>query len=119
MAFSRREKRIKIKKRVRKNIFGTPEKPRMTVFRSNNHIYVQLIDDINGKTIVSASSRNKSIAEKTDIKKIETAILVGKLIAEKAIKAGIETVVFDRNGYIYHGRVKALADVSRKEGLKI
>ncbi len=118
MAFSKREKRIKIKKRIRKNIFGTPEKPRMSVFRSNKHIYVQIVDDVNGKTIINASSRNKGIVEKKDIKKSEVATLVGKLIAEKAIKAGVKKVVFDRNGYIYHGRVKSLADASRKEGLK-
>ncbi len=118
MAFSKREKRIKIKKRVRKNISGTPQKPRMSVFRSNKHVSVQVIDDVAGKTLVSASSLNKEVAEKNNINKTEKAALVGKLIAEKAVKAGIKQVVFDRNGFIYHGRIKALAEASRKEGLK-
>ena len=118
MAFSKREKRIKIKRRVRKNISGTPLKPRMSVFRSNKHISVQVIDDINGKTLASASSLNKEVIEQNKINKTDKAALVGKLIAERAVKAGIEQVVFDRNGFIYHGRVKALADASRKEGLK-
>jgi len=118
MAFSKREKRIKIKKRVRKNISGTTQKPRMSVFRSNKHISVQVIDDTTGKTLVSASSLNKEIVEQNKINKTDKAALVGKLLAERAVKAGVEQVVFDRNGYIYHGRVKALADASRKEGLK-
>lgn len=106
-------KRIKIKTRIRGKISGTAERPRMTVFRSNKQIYVQLIDDNAGKTLASASS--KAIEEGT---KCEIAAKVGELAAQKAIAAGIETVVFDRNGYLFHGRVKALADGARKGGLK-
>ena len=110
-------RRIKIKHRIRKTVEGTAARPRMTVFRSNKQIYVQLVDDLNGKTIVSASSKEK---ETDDAKgnKIEQAERVGKLVAEKAKSAGIETVVFDRNGYLYHGRVKSLAEAARKGGLK-
>ncbi len=118
MAFNKIKRRRTIKYRIRKKINGTNEKPRLSVFRSNVNISVQLIDDINGRTLVAASSLNKEIAEKTGINKIEKAKLVGKLIAENAKKAGIETVVFDRNGYLYHGRVKALADSAREGGLK-
>jgi len=118
MAFNKLNRRKTIKYRIRKKISGTLERPRLSVYRSNVNISVQLIDDINGKTLVAASSLNKEIAEKTGINKIEKAKLVGKLIAETAKKAGIETVVFDRNGYLYHGRVKALADSAREGGLK-
>ena len=110
-------RRLKIKMRIRKTIKGTPERPRMSVFRSNKQIYVQLIDDLNGKTLISASSREKGI-EDEKVTKIEQAKKVGKLIAEKAKAAGIETVVFDRNGYLYHGRVKSLAEAAREGGLK-
>lgn len=117
MALTKQERRFRIKKRIRKTIVGTNDKPRMSVFRSNKGIYVQLIDDLEGKTIVSVSSRVKEIAEKKSTK-IEQAKLVGKLFAEKAIEKGISTVVFDRNGYLYHGRVKSLADAAREGGLK-
>jgi large subunit ribosomal protein L18 len=115
---SRKEfRRFRIKKRIRKIVSGTPDRPRMTVFRSSKGIYVQLIDDQAAKTLVAASSMEKGMKDskgtKTDIAK-----LVGKLIAEKAIQAGIDKVVFDRNGYLYHGRVKALADSAREGGLK-
>ena len=110
-------RRFKIKKRIRKTVSGTAERPRMTVFRSNKQIYVQLIDDLAGSTIVSASSREKDLGD-DKVNKTEQAEKVGTLIAEKAKAAGIETVVFDRNGYLYHGRVKALADAARKGGLK-
>jgi large subunit ribosomal protein L18 len=103
--------------RIRKIVNGTPERPRMTVFRSNKQIYVQLIDDTQGKTLVAASSGIPEIAGKK-ITKIEQAKLVGKLIADKAIKAGINNVVFDRNGYLYHGRIKSLAESAREAGLK-
>ena len=109
--------RLKIKMRIRKTVKGTPERPRMSVFRSNKQIYVQLIDDLNGVTLVSASSREKGI-EGEKMTKTEQAKKVGTLIAEKAKAAGIETVVFDRNGYLYHGRVKSLAEAARKGGLK-
>ncbi|MBU2651120.1 MAG: 50S ribosomal protein L18 [Bacteroidetes bacterium] len=110
-------RRIRIKMRIRKSIHGTTERPRMSVFRSNKQIYVQLIDDLDGKTLVSASSKEKGIVEKEG-NKIEQAKLVGQLIAEKAREAGIESVVFDRNGYLYHGRVKSLAEAARQGGLK-
>ena len=110
-------RRFKIKKRIRKIVNGTAERPRMTVFKSNKQIYVQLVDDTQGVTLVSASSREKDF-DKTKMTKTEQAAKVGKLIAEKALKAGIETVVFDRNGYLYHGRVKSLAEAAREGGLK-
>lgn len=115
MAFSKVTRRAKIKRRIRKNITGTTAKPRLSVFRSNKQIYAQIIDDSNGTTLVSASSFNNKAAEGN---KINQAALVGKEVAEKAIKAGITTVVFDRNGYLYHGRVKSLADSAREGGLK-
>ena len=108
--------RIKIKMRIRKSVNGTSARPRMTVFRSNKQINVQLVDNESGTTLVSASSRDKSIDEKGN--KQEQAEKVGKLVAEKAKDAGIENVVFDRNGYLYHGRVKSLAEAARKGGLK-
>lgn len=107
--------RQKIKMRIRKTVVGTAERPRMTVFRSNKQIYVQLIDDNTGSTIVAASSLETG-AEK--VAKIEQAKLVGTAIASKAKEAGIETVVFDRNGYLYHGRIKSLAEAAREGGLK-
>ena len=106
------ERRIKIKYRVRKNVFGTAERPRLSVFRSNKQIYAQVINDVEGKTLVAAAS----IALEAMPKK-EQAAKVGEMIAEKAIAAGISQVVFDRNGYLYHGRVKALADAARNGGL--
>ena len=118
MAISKLERRQKIRKRIRKNLSGTTERPRMSVFRSNRQIYVQLIDDEAGNTLVSASSRNKEVAAKKGINKSEQAQLVGKLIAEKSLAKGIENVVFDRGGYLYHGRVKQLAEAARKGGLK-
>jgi len=118
MAFSKRERRLKIKNRIRKTMSGSLEAPRLSVFRSNRQISVQLINDLNGQTLVSASSLEKEIAQKEGIKKIDQAKLVGKLIAEKALANGISKVVFDRNGYLYHGRVKSLADAAREGGLK-
>ena len=108
------ERRIKIKYRVRNKISGTPERPRMSVFRSNKQIYVQLIDDLTGTTLASASSLG--MTEK--MTKVEQAAKVGEVIAKKAQEAGITTVVFDRNGYLYHGRVKEVADAARNGGLK-
>lgn len=110
---SKSERRTKIKYRVRNKISGTPERPRMTVFRSNKQIYVQIIEDLNGKTLAAASSLG---LEK--MPKKEQAAKVGEMIAKKAQEAGIQTVVFDRNGYLYHGRVKEVADAARKGGLK-
>lgn len=116
MAFSKEARRAKIKRRIRKNIFGTSETPRLTVFRSNKQIYAQIVDDNKGVTIASASSLGNKDAEK--LPKVEQAAFVGKLIAEAGIKAGVEKVVFDRNGYLYHGRIKSLADSAREGGLK-
>lgn len=110
-------RRKRIKMRIRKVVKGTPEKPRLTVFRSNKEIYAQIIDDLAGHTLVSASSKAEAITGKK-VKKAEQAALVGQLVAEKATEAGISNVVFDRSGYLYHGRVKALADAARKAGLK-
>jgi large subunit ribosomal protein L18 len=118
MALSKRERRQKIKSRIRKKIEGTVECPRLTVFRSNRQISVQVIDDSTGKTLVSASSLEKELAQKTSVNKAEQAKLVGKKIAEKALANGITSVIFDRNGYLYHGRVKSLADAAREGGLK-
>jgi large subunit ribosomal protein L18 len=111
-------RRLKIKRKVRKTIKGSSDRPRMNVFRSNKQIYVQLIDDLKGHTIVAASSTEENIAGQK-VTKIEQAALVGKSLAEKAKEAGITEVVFDRNGYLYHGRVKSLADAARNGGLKI
>ena len=110
---TKQERRTKIKYRVRNKISGTPERPRMTVFRSNKQIYVQLIEDVNGRTLAAASSLGLETMPKK-----EQAAKVGELIAQKAQEAGIQTVVFDRNGYLHHGRVKELADAARKGGLK-
>ncbi len=116
MAFSKLKRRLKIKGRIRKKISGTTNTPRLSVYRSNKQIYAQLIDDINGVTLVAASSYKNKAAENKNKK--DQAAVVGKEVAEKAIKAGIQTVVFDRNGYLYHGRVKSLADSAREGGLK-
>lgn len=118
MALTKQERRFRIKQRIRKLITGNAERPRMSVYRSNRQISVQLIDDMNGKTLISASSLIKEIAEKKEINKTEQAGLVGKMLAERALKAGITNVVFDRNGYLYHGRVKKLAEAAREGGLK-
>lgn len=110
-------RRWRIKMRIRKKIKGTLSRPRMSVFRSNKEIYVQLIDDYAGHTLVSASSRMKELAQVVGTK-TDKAKLVGKKIAELALQKGITEVVFDRNGYKYHGRVKALAEGAREGGLK-
>ncbi len=110
-------RRVRIKFRIRKVVSGTADRPRLTVFRSNKEIYAQLIDDVKGHTMASASSRSKDFSDKK-INKIEQAKLVGELIAENAKAAGIDNVIFDRNGYLYHGRVKALAESAREHGLK-
>ncbi|QPQ53872.1 50S ribosomal protein L18 [Chryseobacterium indologenes] len=109
-------KRIRIKRRVRGKISGSSELPRLSVYKSNKEIYAQLIDDKNGTTLASASSREKGVDAKGT--KTEVSAAVGKAIAAKAIAAGIESIVFDRNGFVYHGRVKALAEGAREGGLK-
>ena len=111
-------KRNKIKKRIRKVVFGTKDKPRLTVFRSNKEIYAQLIDDQSGKTVLAASSRDKEIIEEKLSNKVNIASSVGKRIGALAKKSGISQVKFDRGGYLYHGRVKALAEGAREGGLK-
>jgi large subunit ribosomal protein L18 len=115
MALSKLERRIRIKSRIRKIVSGTEAKPRLSVFRSNKEISAQLINDVTGTTLVSVSSREKGVAKGT---KTEVAKAVGKLLAEKATKAGVEACTFDRNGYLYHGRVKSLAEGAREGGLK-
>ncbi len=114
MSLTKSERRQRIKFRIRKIVSGTAAKPRLSVFRSNKEIYAQIIDDVNGKTLAAASSR-EAAASGT---KIEIAATVGKLIAERAKDAGVEIVSFDRGGYLYHGRVKSLADGAREAGLK-
>ena len=116
MALTKVEKRNRIKRRVRGKISGSATLPRLSVFKSDKEIYAQLVDDKEGKTLVSASSRDKAVDAKGTKTEISTA--VGKAIAEKAKAAGIENIVFDRNGFVYHGRVKALADGAREAGLK-
>ena len=108
------DRRTRIKAHIRHKVSGTAQKPRLTVFRSNTQIYAQLIDDVNGKTLASASS----LGLKDKVNKIEQAAKVGALLAKVAMEAGITEVVFDRNGYLYHGRVKQLADAAREAGLK-
>ena len=105
--------------RVRKHIIGTPERPRLNVFRSNANIYAQVIDDVAGVTICSASTLDKAIAAEISVgSNVEAAKAVGKLVAERAIEKGIKEVVFDRGGYPYHGRIEALADAAREAGLE-
>ncbi len=117
MALTKNERRLRIKSRVRKTVSGTETRPRLTVFRSNKEIYAQIVDDVTGKTISAASSRDKDISSAKGTKS-EIATLVGKSIGEKAVKAGVETIAFDRGGYQYHGRVKSLAEGAREAGLK-
>jgi len=117
MALSKLDRRNKIRKRIRKELVGTESRPRLSVFRSNKEIYAQIVNDVDGKTIVAASSRDKDVASK-EVNKTEQATLVGKVLAEKALKAGVETISFDRGGYLYHGRVKSLAEGAREGGLK-
>ncbi len=114
---SKKDKRQKIRYRIRKTIKGTADLPRLAVFRSNKQIYAQLIDDVAGNTIVAASSKDKSLEGKK-VTKTEQAKLVGSLIGEKAKQAGVSAVKFDRGGFIFHGRVKALAEAARETGLK-
>lgn len=113
MTTKKEQRRIKIKFRIRKHVNGTAERPRLSVFRSNKQIYAQVINDVDGRTLASASSLGME-----KMPKIQQAEKVGALVAEEAKSAGIETVVFDRNGYLYHGRVQALADAARQGGLK-
>lgn len=116
MSLNKTERRQRIKFRIRKIVNGTAATPRLSVFRSNKEIYAQLIDDVNGVTLAAASSREKGVDTKGT--NVEVANAVGKLIGEKALKAGIDSVSFDRGGYLYHGRIKSLAEGARAAGLK-
>ncbi len=119
MALTKQARRQRIRYRIRKRISGTTERPRMAVYRSNKQIYVQLIDDTKGVTLTQASSKDASLAEEIKGKTpVQVAALVGKLAAERALEKGISTVSFDRGGYLFHGRVKSLADAAREGGLK-
>lgn len=111
--------RIKRKKRIRRKVRGTPERPRLTVFRSARHIYAQIIDDVSGQTLASASSLEREVRDRGEEFENKTAAAgeIGKLVAKRASQKGIDTVVFDRNGYKYHGRVKAVSDSARENGL--
>lgn len=117
MALSKTDRRDRIRFRIRKIVSGTEQRPRLAVFRSNKEIYAQLIDDVNGKTITAASTRDKDI-DVAKVNKTEAAKLVGMAIAGKATKAGVIDITFDRGGYLYHGRVKSLAEGAREGGLK-
>lgn len=115
---NRKDSVAKRHRKIRTNLSGSPERPRLSVYRSNKHIYAQLIDDINGVTIVSAGTVEKDVKTRLkDGNDIESAKEIGKLIAERAIEKGVEAVVFDRGGFIYHGRVAALAESAREAGL--
>lgn len=114
----KRAMRLKRKKRIRASLSGTSDRPRLTVFRSAKHIYAQLIDDIRGETIISASTVEKQIREKEKPEsKVSAATEIGRIVARRAMEKNIKTVVFDRNGYKYHGRVKALSEAARENGL--
>ena len=116
MAKTKQERRARVKRGIRRKISGTAQRPRLSVFRSNRHIYAQLIDDLSGATLASASTVADEIS---DDKPVVAGIAVGKLLAERAREAGLEQAVFDRNGYRYHGRVKAVAEGAREGGLKL
>lgn len=117
MSVNKLERRLKIKKKVRSKIFGTSERPRLSIHRSNKEMYAQLIDDSESKTLAQASSRDKDIISKK-VDKTEKSKLVGNLIAQKALEMKIETCIYDRGPFLYHGRVKALAEGAREKGLK-
>ena len=117
MALTKSERRQRIRYRIRKTVNGTASVPRLSVFRSNKEIYAQLIDDVSGTTLVAASSREKDIAAATATK-IEKAAIINKALAAKALEKGVEVCAFDRAGYLYHGRVKSLAEGAREGGLK-
>ncbi|AOY59740.1 MULTISPECIES: 50S ribosomal protein L18 [Desulfococcus] len=120
-SFNKKQARLKRKKRIRKHVAGTSERPRLSVFRSAKHIYAQVIDDIQGITLVAASSTEPAVKENGELAaakgKKDTAEFVGKLVGERLIEKGVKQVVFDRNGFLYHGRVKAVSEGARKAGL--
>jgi large subunit ribosomal protein L18 len=114
----RYQARLKRKKRIRKKIYGTPQRPRLSVFRSAKHIYAQVVDDTAGRTLAAASTMDKSALSGSKFEnKVEAAKFVGKLIGERAVEKGIKEVVFDRNGFLYHGRIKSLSEGAREAGL--
>ena len=114
----RYQARLKRKKRIRKKIYGTPQRPRLSVFRSAKHIYAQVVDDTTGRTLAAASTMDKSALSGSKFEnKVEAAKFVGKLIGERAVEKGIKEVVFDRNGFLYHGRIKSLSEGAREAGL--
>lgn len=116
----RESKRFRRKRRIRKKVFGTPDRPRLTVYRSNTGIYAQLIDDLSGHTVAAAGSNDREKREEmADLEKLDQSRAVGALLAERALEKGIERAVFDRNGFIYHGRVAAVADGARNAGLQL
>lgn len=117
MSLGKEERRLRIRRKIRKTCTGSAERPRLSVYRSNKQIYVQLIDDLTGKTVVGVSSAKNKKAQ--SVAKVEQAVMIGREVAEKALAAGIKEVVFDRSGYLYHGRIKAVADAAREGGLKI
>ena len=117
MGLTKNERRQRIKNRIRKTVSGTNAQPRLAVFRSNKEIYAQLVNDVTGETIAAASSRDKDLSTAKGTK-TEVATLVGKSLAEKALKAGVSDITFDRGGYLYHGRVKSLAEGASEAGLK-
>lgn len=115
----RTQARLKRKKRIRKKLVGTGKQPRLCVFRSAKHIYAQVIDDSLGQTLVAASSLEKKVREDTESKnKLNAANTVGKIIGQRALEKGVKKIVFDRNGFLYHGRIKAVSDGAREAGLK-
>jgi len=114
----KKQARLKRKKSIRKKIAGTSQRPRLSVFRSSKHIYVQIIDDVAGHTLLSASTVEKEATAQSELKgKIEKAVFIGKRVAQRAVEKGIRQVVFDRNGFLYHGRIKAVSDGAREAGL--
>jgi len=117
MALTKLQRRNRIKNRIRKKVFGTSERPRMSIFRSNKQIAVQIINDDKCATLIATSSLNKEISKDAKVTKVQMASIVGELIAKKALEIGVKSIVFDRGGYLYHGRVKALADAARNKGL--
>lgn len=115
----REDNRLRRKRRIRKKITGTPQRPRLTVFKSNKHIYAQVVDDFSGHTLVSASTVESDLGGDEEATKTEQAKRVGERVAERAEEEGVEQVVFDRNGFVYHGRVAAVADGAREGGLEL
>ncbi len=114
----KKQARLKRKKSIRKKIAGTPQRPRLSVFRSSKHIYVQIIDDVARHTLLSASTVEKEATAQSELKgKIEKAVFIGKMVAQRAVEKGIRQVIFDRNGFLYHGRIKAVSDGAREAGL--